>query len=197
MSRKFFKRYMPDHETIRNHKHLKIFGTLLHDRNLWHLNRRSVSGAMAVGLFMAWVPVPFQMLLAAAAAIPFRVNLPIAIAMVWFSNPATMPFLYPGAYFIGKWLLGTPDAPFNFELSWEWLSSGLVHIWQPFLFGCFILGVISAVLGYFGTRFFWRLHIIKAMKERKQRHQRRKDARKAFESMEADAPEDSEKGKDS
>jgi len=78
MPKKFIKRYLPDHEKIRNHKSLnKIFGTLLHDPNLLHLNRRSVSGAMAVGLFLAFVPLPIQMGLAAGIAILIRVNLPI------------------------------------------------------------------------------------------------------------------------
>ena len=180
MPKKFIKRIMPDHETIRNHKSLKVFGTLLHDPNLWHLNRRSVSGAFAVGLFMAWVPVPFQMLLAAAAAIPFRVNLPLAVAMVWVSNPATMPFLYPGAYFLGKWLLGTPDIPFNFELSFDWLATGFLAIWQPFLFGCFVLGVFSAVAGYVTIRVLWRIQVVRSWKERARRIKARADARIAF-----------------
>ncbi len=189
MPKKFIKRIMPDHETIRHHKSLKIFGTLLHDPNLWHLNRRSVAGAFAVGLFMAWVPVPFQMLLAAAAAIPLRVNLPLSVALVWFSNPVTMPFLYPGAYFLGKWILGTPDVPFTFELSFEWLANGFLAIWQPFLFGCFVLGVFSAFVGYFGIRILWRIHVIRSWKERARRIKARADARIAFRKLNGNSDE--------
>ena len=69
MAKHLIKRLIPDHEIVRGHKHLQIFGRLLHDPNLWHLNRRSAAGAFAVGLFMAFAPVPFQMLLAAGAAI--------------------------------------------------------------------------------------------------------------------------------
>ena len=69
MAKKLIRRYLPDPHKIRDHKHLRLFGTLLHDPNLWHLNRRSVSGAFAVGLFMAFVPMPFQMIPAAALAI--------------------------------------------------------------------------------------------------------------------------------
>jgi len=32
---------------------------------VWHLNRRSVAGGVAVGLFVSWMPLPMQMLVAA------------------------------------------------------------------------------------------------------------------------------------
>ena len=57
MPRRLFKRYMPDPEQIRNHRSLRFLGKLLHEPNLWHLNRRSVSRAMAMGLFAAFVPL--------------------------------------------------------------------------------------------------------------------------------------------
>ena len=65
MPKKTIKKLMPDHQKIKSNKHLQIFGDLLHNGNLWHLNRRSVAKAFAVGLFFAFVPVPFQMVLAA------------------------------------------------------------------------------------------------------------------------------------
>lgn len=169
MPKKFIKRYMPDHDTIRNHKHLQIFGKLLHDANLWHLNRRSASGAFAVGLFMAFVPVPFQMLLAAGAAIIFRVNLPLSVALVWLSNPLTMPPLFYSCYLLGNWLMGRQDTDgFNFELSWEWLAGALTsNWWEPFLLGCFVAASASSIIGYSSIRGLWRLHLLKHYRERK------------------------------
>jgi uncharacterized protein (DUF2062 family) len=166
MPKKFIKRYMPDHKVIREHKHLRIFGTLLHDPNLFHLNRRSVAGAFAVGLFFAWVPVPFQMVLAAALAIPLRVNLPISVALVWTSNPITMPPLFYFAYVLGTWILGVRETNFHFELTFEWLGSGLLAIWQPFLLGCFVMGVTSSLLGYVLIRLLWRLSIVRKLKKK-------------------------------
>ncbi len=160
---------MPDHNTIRDHKHMKHFGTLLHDPNLWHFNRRAASGAFAVGLFCAWIPVPFQMVLAAMAAILFRVNLPLSVALVWVTNPVTMPFLFYGAYFVGITILGHEVETFVFELSWEWLTTGMSNIWEPFLLGCFILGTISSFVGYFLIRGLWRLHLVRHIQERKRR----------------------------
>ncbi|MDW2204973.1 DUF2062 domain-containing protein, partial [Vibrio sp. 1636] len=54
MPRKLIKRFMPDHEVIKRQKALKVFGNVLYNPNLWCLNRRSASGAFAVGLFMAF-----------------------------------------------------------------------------------------------------------------------------------------------
>ena len=107
---------MPDHQTIKEHKHLKIFGKLLHDGNLWHLNRRSVSGAFAVGLFCAFVPIPSQMILAAAIAIIIRVNLPISVALVWISNPITMPPIFYAAYKFGAYVMGQTTLEGDYEL---------------------------------------------------------------------------------
>lgn len=170
MPKKYIKRYMPDHHKIRNNKHLNaVFGTLLHDPNLLHLNRRSVSMAFFMGLLMAWVPLPSQMIMAAALAILVRCNLPIAVGLVWVTNPVTMPPMFYFAYKIGAWTLNSPERSFSFELSWEWLASELGAIWEPFLLGCAICGIVSAMLGYTLIRLLWRLHIINHIKERKKR----------------------------
>ncbi len=165
---------MPDRDKIRNHKHLKCFGTLLHDPNLWHLNRRSVSGAFALGLFCAFIPIPMQMLLAAALAIFLRVNLPISVTLVWITNPITIPPMYYFAYKVGAWILGEPTHELAFELSAEWLMGELGAIWQPFLLGCLILGLLSALMGFIAMRLFWRFHIIQYIKRRRLRRNKRK-----------------------
>jgi hypothetical protein len=174
MPKKLIKRYLPDHRKVREHKHLRFFGSLLHDPNLWHLNRRSASGAFAVGLFMAFMPVPFQMLLGATGAILFRVNLPLSVALVWITNPLTMPPMFFFTYRLGVWLMGIPPShgEFHFELSYEWLVGGLGAVWQPFLLGCFVAGSLSALVGYLTIRGLWRLHLVRHYNERKARRQR-------------------------
>lgn len=170
MPKKFIKRYMPDSEKIRNNKKLnKVFGTLLHDPNLLHLNRRSVSMAFLVGLFMAFVPLPSQMIMAAAVAIYIRCNLPISVALVWISNPVTMPPMFYFAYKVGATILSTPERAFTFDLSWEWLGTELAAIWEPFLLGCLVCGGVFGVLGFGLIRLLWRFHIISAIKKRKEK----------------------------
>jgi len=169
MAKKLIQRFMPSHDKVLKNRSLQIFGTLLHDPNLFHLNRRSVAGAFAIGLFFAWVPVPFQMVLSAAVAIPARVNLIIAVALVWVSNPLTMPVLFYFAYLLGGWVLGLPPSEFNFELSFAWLADGLAAIWQPFLLGCAIMGVTSSILGYALIRLLWRWNVVRRWEMRKGR----------------------------
>jgi len=115
---------------------------------------------------MAFVPVPFQMLLAASMAILVHVNIPISVALVWLTNPLTMPPMFYFAYKVGQWILGLPDHNFDFELSWSWLSHGLSHIWQPFLLGCLVVGLTSGVLGYLSVRFAWRVLVIRKWRHR-------------------------------
>jgi len=171
MPKKLIKKFMPDHKTIREHRHLQIFGKLLHSPRLWHFNRHSVSGAFAVGLFCAWIPLPSQMIIAAAIAILVNVNLPLSVALVWFSNPVTMPPLFYGAYKFGAWILGTPAIPFDFVLSMDWIMNKLNAIWEPFLLGCFLFGAISAIGSYVVIRLLWRYHIIKQWRSRRSKKQ--------------------------
>ncbi|MFA0086284.1 ATP-binding protein [Vibrio sp. 10N.286.49.C2] len=166
MPRKFIKRFMPDHEVIKKQKALKIFGNVLYNPNLWCLNRRSAAGAFAVGLFMAFVPLPSQMIMAAGLAILFGVNLPLSVALVWISNPVTMPVLFYFAYKVGAFCLNTPTQPFHFELSWQYLAAQMSTIGPPFLLGCMLCGALAAVAGYFGIRGLWRYSVVRSWQQR-------------------------------
>lgn len=167
MPKRIIKRYLPDHDKIREHKHLRLLGPLLHDPNLLHLNRRSVSGAFAVGIFMAWIPVPFQMLLSAITAIVVRVNLPISVVLVWITNPVTMPPMFYFSYKVGTWILGQTPEDTNFELTMEWFTESIYDIWQPLLLGSIIVGIACSILGFVIIRWLWRMKVIQNWKERK------------------------------
>ncbi|MFQ3236755.1 MAG: hypothetical protein ACI9C4_002328 [Paraglaciecola sp.] len=153
---------------------MQIFGTLLHDPNLWHLNRRSASGAFGVGLFFAFWPLPFQMWLAAAAAIPLRVNMPLSVATVWITNPFTMPPIFYGAYLVGATVLGHSTQAFKFELSWHWVVQSLETIGPAFLLGCGICSIFFGLAGYFTLNYIWRFSAIKAWQHRQAKRAARK-----------------------
>jgi len=169
MPKKFIKRYIPDHKTIRDHKHLKFLGKLLHDPNLWHLSRHSVPGAVSVGLFAAFIPGPVQMLLAALGSIIFRVNMPLAIALTFITNPFTVPPIAYFSYKIGAWILRMPEHEFEIQMSIQWLWDELSTIGGPFLLGTLVLSLTSAVIGNLIIRGMWRWHIMSYLKKRKRR----------------------------
>ncbi|HOP15619.1 MAG TPA: DUF2062 domain-containing protein [Gammaproteobacteria bacterium] len=166
MPRHLIKRYTPDPSALKKHKYLRHLGALLHDENLWHLNRRSVAGGVATGLFWAMIPIPAQMLASAFSAVVFRVNLPISVALVWLTNPITMPPVFYMNYVVGTWLLGTPADVGEFQPSLEWIASELNSIWKPLYLGSFVLGIALAIFGYCAMRLYWRLNILKRLKAR-------------------------------
>jgi uncharacterized protein (DUF2062 family) len=166
MPRHLIKRYAPDPVQLRKHKVLRHLGVLLHDENLWHLNRRSVSGGVAAGLFWAMIPIPVQMVTSALSAIFFRINLPISVALVWLTNPLTMPPVFYMNYLVGTWLLGAPADVGEFKLSVEWITAEIGVIWKPLYFGSLVLGALFAVLGYCAMRLYWRWHVMKRFRLR-------------------------------
>jgi uncharacterized protein (DUF2062 family) len=173
MPKQFIKRFMPDHGVIRNSKYARLFGSLIHDPNLWHLNRRSASGGFAVGLFMAFLPVPLQMVLALAGAILFRVNLPISVALVWITNPLTIPPIFYACYKLGAWMLNQPPIPPPEHWDLHWLLQQLDTFGWALLVGSLTVSTVSAVIGYFGIRGLWRLHLLEQIKLRRARRQQR------------------------
>ncbi|HEY3487083.1 MAG TPA: DUF2062 domain-containing protein [Gammaproteobacteria bacterium] len=164
---KRLKKYLPTPEQVRNEKSLQFLGELLHDPNIWHLNRYSVCGACAIGLFMAYMPIPLQMLPAALLSILFRVNLPITAMLVWVSNPLTIAPMFYLAYIVGTHLTGAPVQHFYFEPSLDWLFMELGSRWRPFLLGCLFMGSMLGLTGFFAMQLLWRLHLLQRIKERK------------------------------
>jgi uncharacterized protein (DUF2062 family) len=167
--RGFFKHLLPEHHEFQQHEQLGILGDILHDPNIFHLNRHSAAGGVAIGLFLAFIPVPGQMLIAALLAIYFRVNLPLAVVFVWLSNPITIPPLFYLSYKFGALLLGETPRELDFELSFAWFSEIIMDIWDALILGSLLLGGLSAVAGYFVIRLLWRMAIIKKWEERKEK----------------------------
>jgi uncharacterized protein (DUF2062 family) len=166
MDKRFFKRYVPEHHKFKQHPHLRVFGDRLHDPNLWHLNRRSVSGALGVGTFIAFIPLPGQAIMAAAAAIALRVNLPLAVAIIFVTNPITIPPVFYATYRFGAWLLGTPPHPFSIELSLSWLLQETSLIWLPLVVGSLTAGTVLGLLVYGIVRLAWRISVVRRRRSR-------------------------------
>lgn len=174
MPKQTLKRLFPNPQTIQQHPSLQFLGPLLNEPNLWHLNRRSVSRAFLVGVFFAFMPMPFQMVAAAIAGVFIHSNLPISIGLVWISNPITIPPIFYFTYKVGTVLLDTPTRAFEIELSLDWALTELSTIWEPLLLGSLICGIIFSAIGFVGIRLFWRFHVISNWKKRQAKRQAKK-----------------------
>ncbi|KAB7627632.1 DUF2062 domain-containing protein [Alkalilimnicola sp. S0819] len=169
MPKKFLKRHLPDPVRFRQRRGVRLFGRLLDDPFLLHLNRRSVAGGVGLGLFVAFIPLPAQMLLAAAAAILFRANILIAVSAVWITNPLTIPPFFWLCYRVGVRVLGEHEQRIAFEPSLGWLWTEATHIWQPLLTGSLLVGSIIGLAGYGAAHLLWRLHVMRLLHQRRQR----------------------------
>ncbi|GAB6034680.1 DUF2062 domain-containing protein [Galenea microaerophila] len=169
MPRKLLKKYSPDPDKIRNMKGLGFLGKWLGNPALWHFHRHSVARAFVIGLFWMAIPMPSQMVAAALTAIIFRANLPISVALVWISNPLTMPPIFYFNYLVGTWILHTPaQQDLHFELSWHWMMTTLDHIWLPLYLGSAVVGIVLGVIFYFLVQCYWRWHVAHRWKQRHQ-----------------------------
>lgn len=183
MPRKFFRKYLPSAAEVRGNRLVSMFGGLLHHPNLWHLNRDSVAGAVAIGLFAGLVPGPLQMLTALALAIPLKRNLPVALLVTFYTNPFTIVPLYVLAYGYGSLLLGGGNARPKiepFEMDWgNFLDSmGRMLDWtwslgEPLLVGLVALGLTLAVFGYLLVQLGWRAYVVLAWRARREKRNRK------------------------
>lgn len=176
----YFRKYLPQARTVREHPAVRWLAPVLHHPNLWHLNRRSVAGGVAVGAFTGLIPGPVQMLAAAVLAVVFRVNLPVAVLTTLYTNPFTFVPLYLLAYQIGSWVYppngGQPHA---FQFDWQtqsWLEAvpaffqWVASLGPTLLVGVLILGGVLSLTGYFAVRGLWRAGVI--LHWRRRRRQR-------------------------
>lgn len=175
MPKKLINKFLPHPRIITNNRFIKLLGPRLQDPSLWHINRKSFCGAVAIGVFFSFIPVPFQMLLAALGAIILRYNILVAVPTVWISNPVTMVPMFYFCYRIGAAILDIDTGEFNFELSFDWLLTGLLEIWQPFLLGCLVVGLVAAIFSYMLMQFLWRYHLWTRIKNRRLRFRRIKN----------------------
>lgn len=169
MRNHWLTKYLPSRESIRTQRALAPVRHLLVHPELWQLHRRSVGGAFFIGLFCAFMPVPSQMVLAALCALAVRCNLPIAVSLVWITNPLTIGPMFYFAYRLGAWVLDVEISTGPFELSWQWFGSQFATIWRPVLVGCLVCGCGAGLTGAVASRLLWRFHVIRRWRQRRVR----------------------------
>lgn len=130
------------------------------------VNRKMVTRGVAIGLFWGFIPMPMQML-AVMATTPFiRFNVPIAISMVWLSNPFTMPFMYYIEYLTGNLILRKENIE-NIELTVEWFSANIGDIFIPLYVGTAFYSIIVSSLIYILLNRLWITSVNKEREEKK------------------------------
>jgi len=180
MARKLFRKFTPSADKIREFRARGVFGNALFHPALWHLNRRSAAGGVAVGLFCGLIPGPLQVLGAAIVCLVARVNLPVAIVSTVYTNPFTIVPLYLLAYKIGSFALGANGAkpPAPPPPDWDWRSIGasmnamgewMLSLGAPLALGVFLLACLLSATGYFVVRVGWNIHLRRAWQRRRER----------------------------
>ncbi len=145
-------------------------------KSYFGINRRSVTRAVAVGLFWGFIPMPMQMLAVIATTPLMRFNVPIAISMVWLSNPLTMPPMYYIEYLTGNFILGQEGIG-NIELTMEWFKSNLGDIFLPLYTGTAFYSIVVTGIIYLIMNRLW-VHSVHSEKEEKIMHRKQREENK-------------------
>ena len=164
MPKKLLKRLMIAEDKLVHNKTLRLISSTIRQHNVWHLNRRSATRAIFIGIFWALVPMPLQTVPATICCILWRANLPLSLALVWLTNPVTLPPVLYATYQLGAFILDTPKV--EFELNWEWVMESIPLIWKPLYAGSLIAGFSLACTGYTLVDLIWRWSTIRRWKRR-------------------------------
>lgn len=171
--RKWIKTQLFEKHRIHEHPQLEKFAKVLTREDLWHVNRHSISSATAIGLFCAFIPIPFQMLVALPIAILFRANVFLSLALVWITNPITITPIFYLCYQIGRTVVNdgrtVPDGQNIDGFSAQWFSEGLTTVGLPLLVGSLLVGSVLALLGYILVQVAWRIRIARYQNRRRSR----------------------------
>jgi len=155
-------------------------GRRMHDPDLWHFGRRSVAGGVGLGLFLAFVPVPIQMLLAVPCAIVMRVNLPVTFAAIWVTNPITFAPMFIFAYKVGTIITGHHNAGgLPFVPTFDGVAAMFHEIWYPLIVGCFVCGLSAGAVGSLMVRWIWRFYLVRLRRHRLREGRARKKMKAA------------------
>jgi uncharacterized protein (DUF2062 family) len=179
MPRKYLRKVLPSHSAILSRRELRWLSPWLGHHNLWHVNRHSVAGGVAVGAFAGLIPGPFQMLGAALISSVLRVNLPVAVFTTLYTNPITIVPLYIAAFKLGQFATRSQTSALpSFDFDWQssnWLAA-IPAFWHwfaalgtPLLVGLILLASLLSAVSYFAVQGLWRWHVLRQWRKRQQR----------------------------
>lgn len=180
MPRKYFRKFLPTHQSILDNRYIALFGSRLRHHNLWHLHRRSFAGGVAAGMFCGVIPAPFHYLCTVLCAVYFRVNLPVALFTSLYRNPVTVLPLYLSAFYLGSLVTRSVGAPpmtmppaLSLSHFGDWLHAfalWALGLGPPLAIGLVLLGAILGANGYVGALWAWRIMVVREWRRRAQRN---------------------------
>jgi uncharacterized protein (DUF2062 family) len=148
-----------------DHHHTR-WGKLIHNPNLWHLNRHSVARGIALGVFWSFTPLPFgQTLFSTLLAVRLRANVALAAAFTWVCNPLTLAPTFYLSYTIGRLILRQPQMP-DFEPTKAWFKDNFPDIWLPYGLGALVLSCTMAALTYVISQEYWKWRTARRWQQR-------------------------------
>ncbi len=105
--------------------------------------------AVGFGLFMGIIPIwGFQMLVAAAIAIPLRLNKLIVLTFSNISIPPMIPIIVFASYKLGESFVNEPE---TFS-SWQELTLASIYVGlKQYLFGSVLLATILGIVGFLSS----------------------------------------------
>ena len=176
MPKKYFKKFLPSHESIRQYRWIRPFGTWLKHPNLWHLHRRSVSGGVAVGMFCGLIPGPLQVAATVLVCSFFRGNIVAGVVATFYTNPLTIVPLYIAAFYIGDRLIpGVHVMPAFADIGFGspgWVSAlaeWVQALGWPLVVGLPVMGAWFAINGYWLINYLWLRPVVARAKRMKAR----------------------------
>jgi uncharacterized protein (DUF2062 family) len=99
-----------------------------------------------------------------------RANLPISVALVWITNPVTIPAMYYFGYRVGAWILGVPAQTFDADFWLDW--SNWLSLLAPLTVGCLVCAACCSLLGYLMIQGLWRWNLVRQIRARRARYRK-------------------------
>lgn len=163
----YIMKHIPKQENIKNTVLYRIIGEKLFRPELWKPTQKTMAGGLALGVFIALTPtVGTQMLISGLAAYFLRVNIPVAVACAWITNPITIPIIYPLQYKLGVLVCGNSDMS---ELAhYGNKIKTFIKYAKPLWIGSLISGAFFGVISYVAVVFSWNF-IEKMIEKQKSR----------------------------
>ncbi len=172
MRRKLRQTLVHSTRDLRESKQFGFIKGFMQGGDIWHVTQHSVARAAAIGIFVAYLPMPFQMGVAALLALVLRANLPIAVLLIWISNPLTWLVLYAPPYMLGAALLGQPEVSMQ-SLTVSWIMQNLSALWL----GCLIVGAAMAAGAFLTVHVLWRMEVVGEWEQRRDKRRAKRQRR--------------------